>query len=159
MKIKGLILQILLISSMLTGCGQRSNKWLVMGVDVKTEIGIRQDPIETFSQCLQNHPVLSADELGKQFYRETALMRRNRSGTDWGRMVCLAFNESATAFQAKTAARLLPTVDLSSNEEMVVGLLRGLLDQRALTLGRLTKLEKQLENSLTVLKSLKDQLK
>lgn len=94
----------------------------------------------------------------KLFDREAAIVRKNRFTADWGNLACLAFDESATAFQVKTAASLLPEEELSSEEKMVVDLLRALLHRRAVTLGKLGNLERQLNNSLDVLDKLKSQV-
>ena len=143
---------------LLSACGQKSDKWLLLGFDFKTEIGLRQDPVETFSDCIKRRKSIPAAQFKKLFEKEAAIVRKNRSSADWGNLACLAFNESATAFQVKTAALLLPEEELSSDEAMVVGLIRPLLHKRAVTLGKLGNLERQLKNSLKVLNKLKEQV-
>jgi len=119
---------------------------------------MRPDSVETFRECIQQHQSIPAAKFVKQFERQAAFVRKSRSTADWGNMACLAFNESATSFQAKTAALLLPGKNLASDEKIVVGLLRVLLHKRAITLGKLGDLEKQLNNSLDVLNKLKGQI-
>ena len=158
MEVKTNVVLVFACCLLLSACGQKSGKWLLWGVDLKTEIGMRSDPVETFSGCIKQYKSIPAAKLKKLFEKEVAIVRKNRSAADWGNLACLAFNESATVFQVKTAALLLPEEELSSEEEMVVGLLRVLLNRRAATLDKLGNLEKKLDNNLKVLNTFKGQV-
>jgi len=140
---------------LLSGCGLKSEKWLN---DIKKELGMRPDSVETFMKCIRQHQSIPAAKFVKQFKRQSAVVRHNRSTADWGNMACLAFNESATSFQAKTAALLLPEKNLASDEKLVVDLVRILLHKRAITLGRLDDLKKRHNKSLDMLDKLKSQI-
>ena len=143
---------------LLTACGQKSSKWLPWEVDQKTEIGRRHDSVETFAECIQQRQVLSATKLRKLFDREADIVRKNRATADWGNLACLAFNDLATVYHVKEAALLLPDENISSEEEMMVGPLRTLLNKRAVTLGKLSNLEQLLTNSLDLLNQLQSQV-
>ena len=119
---------------------------------------MRPDSVETFKKCIRQHQSIPVAKFVKQFERQSVVIRNNRSTANWGNMACLAFNESATSFQAKTAALLLPKKNLASDEKLVVDLVRILLHKRAITLGKLDDLEKQLNNNLDVLNKLKSQI-
>ena len=143
---------------LLTSCGANSGKWLVLGVDLKTELGIRSDSVETFAGCIRQQKTVAASELKKLFQKEAAVFEKNKVSGDWGKMVCLAFNKSATVWEVRTTLSLLPKEKLSSREEVIISLLRPLLDQRARSLSRLVLLQKRLNSNLETIDMLKEQV-
>jgi hypothetical protein len=149
---------IFLCCLLLTACGRENDPFHLLGLDLKTEFGIGYNPIETFEECIKKPQTISTTKLKELFDHEAEIVRKNRNTADWGNMACLAFNDLATASQVKEAALLLPDKYMSSEEEMVVDILRAILAKRAVTIGKLANLEQLLTDSLDLLDTLKSQV-
>lgn len=143
---------------LLTSCGVSSGKWLVFGFDLKTELGIRSDPIETFTRCLQQQKEMSAGELSTFLQKETVGLQKDGGSGDWGKMVCLAFHQSATSLQVKTVLSLIPKENRSAREELIIGLLKPLLEQRVKNATHLEQIENQLKNNFDTIDTLQEQI-
>ncbi len=149
---------LILCCLLITGCSQKNGKWLMFGVEVATESRIQPKSMETFVECLNRNKSVSATQLKRLFDKEVALVRKHKSAADWGTLACLAFNDSATVFQVKSASLLLPNEELSFEEKRLIGIIKELLSRRAMTLGKLGNLERQLSKNMDFMKTLKNQV-
>lgn len=143
---------------LLSACGAKSDKWIMWGVDVKTEIGMRPNPVESFFQCVQQNRAMSVVELKKEFDRQATIVGKNRLDANWGPLACLAFHESATVRQIKTTLSLFPEKEISHEEQEMLSLLRVLLGRRVTILDQLGSLEEELGEKSNELEKLQKQV-
>jgi len=143
---------------LLTSCAQTGSGWLDFGVDLKTSLGIRPDPIENFAECIKKHETIPVRELEKILQEEVESVRKNKASGDWGSIVCLAFNENASASQIETVMTVLSEQEASVRQDRFVGMVRSLLRQRAECLTRLGSLERQLDNNIKAMNKLRVQI-
>jgi len=130
-----------------------------MGVDLKTEMGFRSNPIDSFSSCLKIKKKISAAKFTKHFGRQAALVKKSPETADWGKLGCLGFHPSATVSQVRRAAALLPAKGLPAGEQRVVDLLRLLLIKRGVELAGWRRCEGQLNKKRVRIKQLEEQVK
>ncbi len=143
----------------LTSCAGNEGRWLIMGVDLKTEMGLRPDPVDSFSRCLKVEKKMSRAKFTKLFVKEASRVKKNPAIADWGKLGCLGFHPSASVSQVKRAAALLPDKGLPSEERLVVDLLRVLLKRRAVELAGSRKCWIRLQKKRVQVKQLEEQVK
>ncbi len=143
----------------LSSCAANKDRWLLMGIDLKTEMGLRPNAIESLDRCLKIKKKMSPAKFTKLFGREASLVKKNPTTADWGKLGCLGFHSSATVSQVRKAATLLPTKGLPAGEQRVVDLLRELLKRRATELADLRKCTVQQQKERARIKQLEEQVK
>lgn len=143
----------------LSSCAANKDRWLLMGFDLKTEMGLRSNPIESFSSCLKIKKKMAPAKFARLFDREAALVKKNPATADWGKLGCLGFHPAATVPQVRRAAALLPAKGLPTGEQRVVELLRQLLIRRGVELTGSRQCEGLLKKKRVRVKQLEEQVK